>query len=170
MDAHATRCRHWSWFLPSDFAPIPRAPFAIAMSVATFVALGAAMWAAIWAGATGMTLTAIASVVLAGGALCIVPLIGPPLVKPDNWGMVVLSISGARTLLGMGAMLVLVEAMDLDRKAVVYGLLAGIVTLMIAEATVAVWLLSARERAKAAARPATTSTQHTNQQHHGSLA
>ncbi len=160
--------------MPVDFAPIPRAPFAIAMSIASVIALGVALWAASAVGAAGMTLAAIAAVVLAGAALCIIPLIGPPLVKPDNWGMVVLGISGARTLLGMGAMLILVEAMDLDRKGVVYGLLAGIITLMVAEAIVAVWLLSARERARAsvlaAARPAATPAEQTNQQHHGSLA
>ena len=158
--------------MPADLAPIPRATFAIAMSIATVVALGVATWVASTVGAAGLTLAAIAAVVFAGGALCIIPLIGPPLVKPDNWGMVVLAISGARTVLAMGAMLVLIEAMGLDRKGVVYGLLAGAVTLMVAEAAVAVWLLSAREHARAsvlaAARPAPA--EQTNQQHHGSLA
>ncbi len=142
------------------------------MAIASVVALGVGLWAASAVGAAGMTLVAIGAVIAAGAALCIIPLMGPPLVKPDNWGMVVLGISGVRTLLAMGAMLVLVEVMNLDRKGVVYGLLAGVVVLMVAEAVAAVWLLSARERARASVLAAARSniTQQTNQQHHGSLA
>jgi hypothetical protein len=129
------------------------------MGVASVVALGAALLIAgsVYEGspeARGMTLACIGAVVAAGAALCVVPLMGPPLVTPDRWGMIVLGISGGRTLLGMGAMLILIEAFAMDRKAVVYGVLAGVTTLMIAEAVVAVLLLSQRERARDAARRA----------------
>ncbi|MDX2117493.1 MAG: hypothetical protein SFY96_04845 [Planctomycetota bacterium] len=129
------------------------------MGVASVVALGAALLiaGAVYEGsaeARGMTLACIGAVIAAGAALCVVPLLGPPLVTPDRWGMIVLGISGGRTLLGMGAMLILIEAFAMDRKSVVYGVLAGVTTLMIAEAVVAVLLLSQRERARDAARRA----------------
>lgn len=124
---------------------IPRAPYAAAMAAATVAALGIGLWLAAGQGASGATLMAIGGVIGACAALSIVPLLGEPVVTPERWGLVVMGCSAARTLFAMFGMLILIQMQGLERKPVVYGVLAGAFILMTIEAAVAVWLLGRRE-------------------------
>lgn len=144
---------------------IPRRPFALAVipaGVASVVlgvlvaamggsgeggTVGAASAASM--GGSTMTLASIGLVLGLGAVLALVPLMGPPLVTAERWGMVVLCISGLRTMLAMFAMMVLIQILQLERKPVVFGLLTGTLVMMIVEAAAAVVLLSRRERLRA---------------------
>lgn len=140
-------------------APIHRRRFALIMGVATLCALGAGLGLAARAGADGMALVSIGLVIAIGGLLSVPAMLGPWLIKDEIWGLGVLGITGARTLLGMGGMLILIEVLGLPRQAVVHALLAGVMILTTAEACVAVWQLQARERAPKAELSESTSPQ-----------
>lgn len=132
--------------MSAPLAPIPNRPFALVMGVTSAVALGLALLASWAAGGDAPTLLAIAGVMLAACAVGLVALIGPPLVTPTNWALVVLASTMMQTMLALGAMLVLIEISGLPRRPVVIGLLAGTFVLMIGEAVAAVWLLARRDR------------------------
>lgn len=138
--------RHAETRVSTHLAPIPRTPYAAVMAAASVVGMGAGIAAASSAGGTSAVTAAVAGVLAVGIVLAAVPLLGPPLVRPETWGLVVLGVSGARTLLALAGMLVLIEVQDLDRRPVVYGVLAGTLVLMTAECAAAVWLLGRRER------------------------
>ena len=127
---------------------MPRGFFAVSCAVATIAGMGIGIAMASGAGGEGMTLTAIAGAILAFGAMCIVPLIGPPLVTADRFGLVVFGVSGLRTMLVLGAMLLLIEALGLPRRPVVTGLLGGVLPIMIAEAFAAVVLIHRRDQSR----------------------
>ncbi|MGS2903532.1 hypothetical protein V5N20_14335, partial [Staphylococcus aureus] len=77
-----------------------------------------------------------------GVLLCAVPMIPAPLVRRGTWGLVVMCVSVARTMLAMGAMMVLLEMMQLPRRPIVVGILVGTLVTIFAEAIAAVWVLS----------------------------
>lgn len=127
---------------------ISRKPYALGMLAACAAAVAAGLGIASVSGepVTSGTLLAIALTLVAGLTLCALPLAGPPLVTPDRWGLMVLAASMGRTLLVLLAMLVLVEGQGLPKKPVGFGLLAGALIMMFAEAAIAVHLLMKRER------------------------
>lgn len=133
-------------------APIPRLPFAAICAVASCAAVTLGVLVASQAGGAGETLFSIAGVLIVASALCLIPLIGPPLVTPERWGIAVMLASGARTMVALFALLVLIEVHGAPRRPVVFGVLTGVTILMTAEAVAAVWLLSRRERLKADSR------------------
>ncbi len=149
--------------LAAPLEPIPRRPFALVCALGVVLSVGAGVGVAASAGASSMVLLAIGAVLLAGGALCVLPLLGPPLVTPERWGLVVMMASMARTGLAMVAMLYMVEVLGLPRRPVVIGLLTGTLIMMAIEALAAVWLLSRRERQRAVARAAGASATRANQ-------
>jgi hypothetical protein len=138
-------------------APIRRRRFALIMGVATLCALGAGLGLAARSGADGPALVSIGLVILVGGLLSVPAMLGPWLIKDEIWGLGVLGITGARTLLGMGSMLILIEVQGLPRQPVVHALLAGVMILTTAEACVAVWQLQTRERKARHELPESTS-------------
>lgn len=143
----------------SPLHDIPRKPYAFGMLIATAVALAAGLGiASMSEGSTSGALIAVALTLLAGLALCALPLAGPPLVSPDRWGLAVLMASVARTMLVLLALVVFVEGQGLPRKPVGFGLLAGALIMMFAEAAIAVHLLMKRERLRAGT-PSTNSPQ-----------
>jgi hypothetical protein len=131
--------------LRAHLEAIPKAPFAIAMAAGTLAALAVGVWLAASQGGEGATLLAIAGVIAACAALCVVPLLGEPVVTPERWGLVVMGCSAFRTLIAMFGMMVLIQVQGLERKPVVYGVLSGAFLLMTVEALAAVWLLNKRE-------------------------
>lgn len=126
--------------------PIPTRPYAIVMLLTGSLALGLGLFVSRALGGEGTTLLAVGGALLVGVLLSVIPLLGRPLVTPDNWGLVVLGVSLGRTLLALGAMAILVELSGLPRRPVVIPLLVCTLLVMIAEAATAVWLLSRRER------------------------
>ena len=148
--------------MPLASAPLQRRPFAIATGIATVVGVAIAAAIASRAGldstVMGTTMGAIITSILAFGALCIIPIMGPPLVTDDRFGMAVFAISGVRTMLVLAAMMVLTEVMGLPKQPVVHGLLGGVLPIMFTEAFAAAWLINRRDAAlqsiKAGATPA----------------
>lgn len=112
------------------------------------MAVGVGMASAVGGSAATLMGVGVALTLLAG--LCLAAMVGPPLVKPETWGLVVLGVSGLRTMAALGAMLVLVEVQGLDRKPAVYGLLLGTMVMLVAEAGAAVWLISKRDQRRLA--------------------
>ncbi len=133
--------------MPLASAPLQRRTFAIATGVATAVGVGIAAAIASRAGVDATTMGAIITSILAFGALCIVPIMGPPLVTDDRFGMAVFAISGVRTMLVLGAMMVLTEVAGLPKQPVVHGLLGGVLPIMFTEAFAAAWLINRRDAA-----------------------
>lgn len=145
----------------APLAPIPRAPFALAMLCASIAALAAAYFLSTGQGAQGPVLSSIMGAVVIACLMSGVALLGSPIVTPERWGLVVLGVSGARTILALGGMLILLEVQGLPRKPVVYGLLSAVFILMTVEASVAAILLNRRERQRArgsASIPSLTNT------------
>ncbi len=124
------------------------------MAVSCAVAIAAGLFMAWRGGADADTLVAIGIALGVLASVCVVPLLGPPLVSDDSWGMVVLGTGAMRTMLALGAMLVLIEMQGLPRRPVAAGILTGAVMMMVAEAVAAVRLLAWRDRQKAALRGA----------------
>ncbi len=116
------------------------------MGVATLCALSIGLGLAARSGAEGFALASLGMVIVVGGLLSVPAMLGPWLLKDEVWGLGVLGITGARTLLGMVGMLVLIEVLGLPRRPVVHALLSAMMILTTAEACVAVWQLQARER------------------------
>lgn len=128
--------------------PINRARFALIVGGATLCATGVgAALAARAEGATDAATMAVAVMILASAAPSVFAVL-PGLIKDEIWGLSVLGISAARTLLAMGAMLVLIEIAGMPNAPVVHGLLAGAMILTLAEAAAAVWQLQRREAAR----------------------
>lgn len=144
--------------MPLASAPLQRRTFAIATGIATVVGVAIAAAIASKAGVDSTTMGAIITSILAFGALCIVPIMGPPLVTDDRFGMAVFAISGVRTMLVLAAMMVLTEVIGLPKQPVVHGLLGGVLPIMFTEAFAAAWLINRRDAAmhsiKAGATPA----------------
>lgn len=137
--------------------PINRKRFALSMAVSTAaaVALGVGMASRANGGEgvdSGVLLT-IGGVLMAGASLSMFTMLGSWLIKDEHWGLAVLGVTAARTLLAMFAMLLLIEVGGLPRHAVVHGLLAGTMLLTLAEAAAAVWQLQRREVARASMNP-----------------
>lgn len=131
--------------------PIQRSRFGLVMVVATLCAVGASVLLAGRAeGADSASLLAVGGTVLAGAALAVFAVLGPAFIKDEHWGLAVLGVSAARTMLAMFAMLILIEVAGLPRQPVVHGLLAGTIILTTAEAAGAVWQLQRREAARVA--------------------
>lgn len=137
---------------PADLAPIQRQPFALACGVATVAGIAIALALASRGGGEGLTLAAVAACIAAFGALCLVPLMGPPLVTSDRFGMVVFGVSGVRTMLVLGAMIGLTEGAGLPKTPVVHALLGGVLPIMVGEALAAAWVIHRRDLS---ARPST---------------
>ncbi len=127
-------------------APINRRRFALIMGVATACALAAGLGLAARAGGEGAALVSIGLVIFIGALLSVPAMLGPWLIRDEMWGLCVLGVTGAHTLVGMGGMLVLIEVLGLARQPVVHGLLAGLMTLTVAAASAAVFQLQSRER------------------------
>lgn len=146
--------------MSADLAPIPRSLYALLMTGAGVAALAAGLLVARAAAAEGDAdfLLPVAGSLLFSIALAVVPLLGPPLVTPPRWGLVVLGVTATRTLVAMGAMLILLEILGLPRRPVVYGLLSGTLLLLVADAIGAVWLLSRRDAARIPAAPSPDSS------------
>lgn len=130
----------------TEIAPISRQSYAISMTACCLMAIGVGMAAASAAGAEGETLVAILVALLACASLTIIPLIGPPLVTSDRWGLAVMATSAGRTMVALMGMLILLEVQNHPRKPVVYALLVATLVMMIAEAAIAVRLLAKRDR------------------------
>jgi hypothetical protein len=139
--------------------PINRARFAQIMGVATLCAAAAAGGIA-WAAEGGNTTTTlvIVGLVIASLLPSVVAMLGPSFISDEAWGLSVLGTCAMRTMLAMGAMLLLIEMVKLPREPVVFGLLAGAMILTLTEAGLAVWQLQRREAARAGQRPLTQST------------
>lgn len=131
--------------------PIPRMMYGVTMAVSCAAAIGAGLFMADRAGANADALGAIGIALAVLASVCIVPMLGPPLVSGESWGMVVLGCGAMRTMLALGAMLVLIEIQGLERRPVVMGILTGAMMIMIAEAVVAVRALAARDRMRVVA-------------------
>lgn len=127
-------------------APIPRLPFAAICGLGALASVAGGVGMASSMGGSPDTLVGVGIALALLAGLCLAALAGPPLVTDDNWGLVVLGVSGVRTMAALGAMLVLVEVQGLDRKPAVYAMLAGTVVMLVAEAGAAVWLISRRDR------------------------
>lgn len=136
--------------VPTPMTPttphIPRLGYGVTMAVSCAAAIGAGLFMANRAGANADTLGAVAIALTVLASVCVVPLLGPPLVSDQSWGLVVLGCGAMRTMLALGAMLVLIEVQGLERRPVVMGILIGAMGMMIAEAAVAVRALAARDR------------------------
>jgi len=133
----------------TELAPIPRTQYGAVIAAAAVASVMLGLLAARGAGGEPPVLTALAGVLGAGAALGVVPLLGPRVIPPGVWGLAVLGVSAARTLLALGAMLALIEVQGLERRPVVYGVLAGTGVMMIAEGAAAAWLLMRREACRA---------------------
>jgi hypothetical protein len=132
--------------LTGPLPPIPRTPYATAIGAAGLLSIVLGTGIAASAGGDWGVQSAVATVLVMGALLAALPLVGPPLVTPERWGMIVLGVSAARTFLAAGAMLILLEVQGLDRRPVVYGVLSGTLLMMMLEAAAAVWMLTRRER------------------------
>lgn len=132
--------------------PISRGVFSITMLIATMVALSASVGVVSAAGGGSDLAMLVGGLAVLAGLASLATLVGPPLLPNEYWGMAVLAVSGARTMLALGAMMVLIEFAGFERRAVVFGVLSGTAILMIAEAAAAVILLNKRERDHAALR------------------
>lgn len=133
----------------APLAPIPRVPYAITMLCASAVAIWAAYAVATAQGAEGPVLASVMGAAVIASLMSGVALLPAPIVTPERWGLIVLGTSGARTMLALGAMLLMLEVQGLPRTPVVYGILAAVFVLMTAEASVAAILLNRRERQRA---------------------
>lgn len=134
-------------------ADIPRLQYGIACLVAGVVSvvLGVVVARMVGPDVSVGVLWAVGTALAVGVTTCVIPMLPSPVVKPETWGLSVMMASVMRTLLTMGILLFMLEAQGLPRKPVVFGVLAGAFVMMMAEAMVAVLLLSRRDRARAAA-------------------
>lgn len=132
----------------STLEAIPNRPYSLAMGASAVVAVALAALMGSSMGLTGPVLMGVMGVAAVMGAMFVAMLIGPTLITPENWGLAIMAVSGARTMLALGAMLVMVESMGLPRAPVVYSIMVPAALLMTVEACVAVMLLMARERAR----------------------
>lgn len=133
-------------------ADIPRLQYGIACLVAGAISIALGVIVARLAGpdvSVGV-LWAVGTALAVGVTTCVIPMLPSPVVKAETWGLSVMMASVMRTLLTMGILLFMLEAQGLPRKPVVFGVLAGAFVMMMAEAMVAVLLLSRRDRARAA--------------------
>jgi hypothetical protein len=89
---------------------------------------------------------AVAGVLALGSMLCIVPALGRRWFEDRHWGLVVMGVSVTRTMVALGAMLIMLEVAGLPRKPVVYGVLAGTFVMMMVEAIVAVLIINQHDR------------------------
>lgn len=121
-----------------------RTPYALFAGGGCLLSAIGAAFVAVRTGAGESGLLAIVGVLALCVGVCIAPLMGPPLVTRERWGLVVMGASLARTLVVMGGMMVLIEAMHIDRRPVVYSLLTGGLMMMAIEAIVAALLLNRR--------------------------
>lgn len=135
--------------------PINRARFALIMGVATVCATGlAAGLAASADGANTNTTLIVAGIVAASLLLSVVAMLGPNFISDDAWGLAVLGTTAMRTMLAMGAMVMLIEIVKLPKQPVVYGLLGGAILMCFAEAAAAVWQIQKRDIARGKASAA----------------
>lgn len=128
---------------------IARGIYALGMAIVSVlaIALGLIVTRAVGGPDIGQSvLVAVGAALLLSAAFALIPMVGPPLVPSDRWGMAVMMASMGRTLAAMGAMVMLLEVQGLPRKPVVYGVLSGVFVMMMAEAMIAVWLLNKRDR------------------------
>lgn len=142
MNAHPGQVRSPDVATTSHASIPQRGPYALLVGGASLVAVGAALLVAQNIGADERTLLALSGALMLCAGLCVIPSLGAPLVTRERWGLVVMGVSAARTLVGMGAMLVLIEGLGLENRPVVMSLLTGVGIMMIVEAAVAVWLLA----------------------------
>lgn len=137
--------------------PINRTRFALIMGAATVCATGvAAALAASTDGATTNTTLIVAGIVAASLLLSVVAMLGPNFISDDAWGLAVLGTTAMRTMLAMGAMMMLIEIVKLPKEPVVYGLLGGVLLLCFAEACAAVWQIQKRDAARSKAATETS--------------
>lgn len=122
------------------------------MGCTALAAIACSVLTAAYLGATSETLVCIAAAIAACSAASIAPLLSPTLVTDTLWGLAVLAASAGRTILALGAMLILIQLLKLPDRPVAIGILVGVCILMIVEAIVAVSLLAKRDRELAALR------------------
>ncbi len=99
-------------------------------------------------GATG-TLVSIGIALGLCSLVALVALVGPPLVTPERFGLVVLGSTAARTMISVLLILVLTHVQGLAKRPVAYGVMSGTFVLLMIEAAAAVWLLAKIDRVRA---------------------
>lgn len=133
-------------------APIPGRPFALVCGLGLLISVGVGLLVASGAGGDERVLLAVGGVLAFGGALFVLPLLGPPVITPERWGLGVMLASMLRTGVALGAMLLLIEVQGLPKRSTTMGILFGTFVMMGVEAVAAVWLLTVRDRLRAVAR------------------
>lgn len=131
---------------------ISRTRYALVMGVTSLVAVACSVLTAIFLGAPSDTAIFVAGAIAVCAAASIAPLLSPTLVSDNLWGLAVLASSAGRTILALGAMLILIQLLKLPDRPVAIGVLVGVCILMIVEAIGAVSLLAKRDRELAALR------------------
>lgn len=142
------------------------------MVVATLAAIALVVLVALNVGVAMPVTVMMAVGMVLLGATSIVPLLGRPIVTPENWGLVVMGVGIARTTMAMIVILSIqgsIESVDSARKHVALALLGGAVIMMMAEATVAVILLAKRDATRRALLDTTNETRTSTIKVHGSL-
>jgi hypothetical protein len=152
---------------PTPHATLNPTAYALGMAGATVLAvLGAAGAASLAGPGTGLTgvdgapvrasdggsrlLGGLTAGIVAVAAVSLVPIMAARLVPASQWGMSVLLSSGARTILALGVLLLLVQA-GLPKQPTTFGMLTGAMILIVAEAALAVWLINRRSVTQAGA-------------------
>ncbi|CAN5736682.1 hypothetical protein BH11PLA1_BH11PLA1_06660 [soil metagenome] len=131
-----------------------RDPASQAVRTATVAAALATLGAAAVGGlvtgrmtADSATIIAVVLAHLASGVVCLVPMLGRALVPPHAVGLLILMSNGARTMLAIGAMMVLIAGLNYANRPVAFGVLSGATFALIAEGLAGVWLLNRRPAA-----------------------
>ena len=87
-------------------------------------------------------MVAAGSVVAIAAVLGLVPAVMPPIARVDRFGMAVLAMTMAQTLLAIGAAFALTTMFELSRKPLVMGAFAGVFVVMMVQAVTAAMLLN----------------------------
>lgn len=93
---------------------------------------------------------AVGAVVLAAAALGLAPAVVPGLNRSDRFGLAVLAMTLAQTLLAIGAGVLLVQVLELPRRPVVLGVMGGVFIVTLLQAIAGVILLNAIPHVKKA--------------------
>jgi hypothetical protein len=115
---------------------LPKAILAGVLGVAVGVGACAGM------GGNTQAMVAAGSVVAIAAVLGLVPAVMPPIARVDRFGMAVLAMTMAQTLLAIGAAFALTTMFELSRKPLVMGAFAGVLVVMMVQAVTAAMLLN----------------------------
>lgn len=86
---------------------------------------------------------AVGAVVAAATALGLAPVLVPGLNRTDRFGLAVLAVTMAQTLMAIGAGVLLVQVLEMPRRPVVLGAMGGVFMVTLLQATAGVMLLNA---------------------------